>query len=219
MRDGLQRRQQRNVGFAEIHQARQVEDADGAIHEVVDVERQAVRRNREALRRAADVEAEDLPASVRVDHLPPPDSSRAPRTCRRRTCRRQRRWRGSNCRDRGAMRSPQRWCDRSMRELIARTVFWKFRFEPIAQRAALDVVLLRGHPGGSTVGRNDGSTEIVRYPAALIFQRPTSSLCCRTVVPSTVMLPGTDAHNFAAVLDGTVLRSARRRFPRPADAA
>ena len=57
---------------------------------------------------------------------------------------------------------PRRCVARSMRELIARTVFWKFRPRAVAQRAALDVVLLGRHPGLLAVRRDRGRAEVVR---------------------------------------------------------
>src|SRR5262245_5433804 len=44
------------------------------------------------------------------------------------------------------------------------------QIRPIAQRTALDVVLLRRHPGGRAVRRDDRRAEIVRDTAALVFE-------------------------------------------------
>ena len=48
-------------------QRRQADHADGAIHEVLDVERVPIGRQGQSLRRAADVEAQQLGPADRVD--------------------------------------------------------------------------------------------------------------------------------------------------------
>ena len=65
---GRQGGERRHVDRARAQQRRQVEHADGAVHEVVDVQPLAVGGQRQRLRRAADVEAEQLVAAVRADH-------------------------------------------------------------------------------------------------------------------------------------------------------
>ena len=153
--DRGQRREQRHVRDAPSSSSGdEVVDADRAVHEVVDVEALAVGREREALRRAADVDAEQLEAA-RARRPPRPRGwSRARRTGRRRA--------RSNA---TALATPAlSW---SMRrgvvlaaggEVDARADRAHGVLEverlAVAQRAALDVVLLRRHPGRAAVRRD-----------------------------------------------------------------
>ena len=140
-----------------------------AVHEVVDVQRPAVGRQRQALRRAAGVEAEQLAPAVGVDHRDLAAGLQRDEQVDAARVEDARRWPGWRCRGRCGRRRSSAPVARSMRELIARTVFWKFSAEAVAQRAALDVVLLGRHPGLRAVGRDRRRAQVVGDAAALVL--------------------------------------------------
>ena len=165
-RDSRSVGEQRHVEFAEVDESRQVEHAERAVHEVVDVELQAVARHRECVGRAAGREAVDLGLADRIDdrdltaRLQRDEQVGAGRVERRAAAQARVVVVDARCVVFGERSQVDARADRTHAVLEVQVV-------AVAQRAAQHVVLLRRHPRALAVGRDHRGGQVVRNAAAL----------------------------------------------------
>ncbi len=117
-------------------------------------------------------------------------------------------------------RSPRHCVARSMRELMARTVFWKFRLPPLRSVPRLMLSCLDGTQAARAVRRDRPARRGSWARRCPEFSKSGSSLCRSTMrTAARPCVAASSTTHFAADTGRRPAWSARRRFPRPAAAA